>query len=114
MRDMDLFLLSSDTEQLPIAMLEAMANGLPVLATRVGDVPNLLEAVAPGLLTDNDDTAFAMGLQRVTAQCSDWPRWGAAARQMVLASYTQQAMLLAWQALFDGRSADVFAGAATP
>jgi glycosyltransferase involved in cell wall biosynthesis len=32
--EFDLFALSSDTEQLPIAMLEAMACGIPVLANR--------------------------------------------------------------------------------
>lgn len=35
---MDVFLMSSDTEQLPMALLEAMAAGLPVCATDVGDI----------------------------------------------------------------------------
>jgi len=40
--EFDLFALSSDTEQLPIAMLEAMACGIPVVATRVGDVAYIM------------------------------------------------------------------------
>ena len=44
--EFDLFALSSDTKQLPIAMVEAMACGIPVVATRLGDVAHIVPAVA--------------------------------------------------------------------
>lgn len=44
-RAMDIFALSSDTEQMPIVVLEAMSVGLPIVSTNVGDVS---EMVSPG------------------------------------------------------------------
>ncbi|MBM3991857.1 MAG: glycosyltransferase, partial [Planctomycetes bacterium] len=45
-RAMDVFALTSDTEQMPIALLEAMASALPVVATDVGDVRAMLPDAA--------------------------------------------------------------------
>ena len=41
-RAMDLFAITSDTEQMPLCLLEAMATGLPVVSTEVGDVRAML------------------------------------------------------------------------
>jgi glycosyltransferase involved in cell wall biosynthesis len=41
---MDVFALSSDTEQMPLALLEAMASGLPAVVTDVGDVSTMIGA----------------------------------------------------------------------
>ncbi|MFP4104504.1 MAG: glycosyltransferase [Phycisphaerae bacterium] len=48
LRELDLFVLPSDSEQNPNALLEAMATGLPCVATRVGGVPELLDSGKAG------------------------------------------------------------------
>ena len=55
MRASDVFLLLSSGEGLPLVVLEAMATSLPVVASRVGDVPWLLENGKAGVLVDWND-----------------------------------------------------------
>ena len=52
----DLFALASDWEGMPMAIIEAMAAGLPVAATAVGGVPELVAHQATGLLVPPGDT----------------------------------------------------------
>jgi glycosyltransferase involved in cell wall biosynthesis len=100
----DLFALSSDTEQMPIAVIEAMAAGLPVAATDVGDVRAMLaEANAPWV-GPRDDTALAASLAALLADAQLRARTGAANRARAMATFEQERMFAAYAALFDGLS----------
>jgi glycosyltransferase involved in cell wall biosynthesis len=59
----DVFCLSSRFEGLPIALLEALAVGLPVVATRVGGIPSVVNDGTEGILVDpGDASALADGI----------------------------------------------------
>lgn len=54
---LDIFTLTSTTEGVPLTILEAMAAGCPVVATRVGGIPEILEDGKLGSLADPEDIA---------------------------------------------------------
>ena len=62
---MDIFALSSDTEQMPLSVLEAMAAGLPVVATAVGDVAQMVSDANTRYVVPAGDDAFLEALTRL-------------------------------------------------
>jgi len=63
-RSVDVFCLPSWWEGMPLSLLEAMASGLPTVASRVGEVPRIIEDGVTGLLVpprDPDALADALG-----------------------------------------------------
>jgi glycosyltransferase involved in cell wall biosynthesis len=62
----DIFALASDYEGLPVSVIEAMAAGLPVVATSVGGVPELVEQERTGVLVPPRDRAgLARAIERL-------------------------------------------------
>ena len=101
-RGFDVFALSSDTEQMPMTVLEAMAAGLPVAATDVGDIKEMLAAENRDFLTPLDDAALAGALVALLRQPGLRGAVGAANRARAEREYDQETMFRAWRAVFDG------------
>ena len=55
----DIFTLPSTVEGMPITLIEAMGTGLPIVATRVGGIPDMLTDGEDALLTDVDSEQIA-------------------------------------------------------
>ncbi len=111
-RELDVFALASDTEQMPLSVLEAMAAGLPVASTDVGDVRWMLAAENHDFVTERDAAALATALLRLLADPALRRRLGEANRAKAARDYDQAVMLAAYAALID--PAPVLAEATTP
>jgi len=78
----DIFVLSSLTEGFPLAVVEAMACGRPIVATAVGGIPDLLQDGVTGILCPPGDAAsLARALCRLIELPEERVRLGRAARQ---------------------------------
>ncbi len=98
---MDAFALSSLSEGLPITVLEAQAAALPVLATRVGALPELVAPGRTGLLAEPKQVdAFAEMIAMLYDQPALSRRFGAAGRHYVEREYGLDRMLERYAALY--------------
>lgn len=80
---LDVVALSSRNEGTPVALIEAMAAGRPVVATAVGGVPDLLAEGAAGLLVPPDDPArFAEAMLLLASSPDERLRLGGAGRDL--------------------------------
>jgi glycosyltransferase involved in cell wall biosynthesis len=97
-RQAGLLALSSRTESLPNVVLEAMAAGLPVAATAVGGLPELVTPGRTGWLAPpGDPPALAAILGRLLSDPDQCRALGAAARRRVIRDYSLSAMVSGYE-----------------
>jgi glycosyltransferase involved in cell wall biosynthesis len=90
----DVFVLPSYTEGFPITLLEAMQAGTPIVATRVGEVPAVLDGGRFGrLVPPGDPEALAKGIEEVYSNRQEAKQRSVGAQERVLMEYGVEKMV---------------------
>jgi glycosyltransferase involved in cell wall biosynthesis len=102
LHSLDVFALSSSAEGFSIACIEAMAAGVPVVATRSGGPQDIIEHEVSGLLVPvRDPVALADGIERLANDTILAQQISLNALQRVHELFTLEAMLSAYERLFE-------------
>ncbi len=99
----DVFALSSDSEQFPISLVEAMGAGLPALSTDVGDVSAIVaDANRPFVIAHHDEAGLARALAQLIGDPALRADIGAANRIRVAGQFSKSSMIERYRALYLG------------
>lgn len=97
----DIFALSSDSEQYPLAVVEAMAAGLPVVSTDVGDLRQMLsEQNLPFLIDCNEEAKLATAIARLATDPALRKRLGKDNRDQADRFGQKATMIAAYEQLY--------------
>jgi len=101
--DSDIFVLPSRWEGLPYVVIEASMAGLPVVATRVGGIPELVEDGVTGFLVPpGNPEALSEAIQRLLDNKDLRHQMGRAGREKALREFTSEHMLVETDKVYEG------------
>jgi sugar transferase (PEP-CTERM/EpsH1 system associated) len=105
LRAMDVFVLTSLREQMPMTVLEAMAVGIPLVATHVGEIPYIIDDGINGFVRDVNAPvgAFAQPILDLLCQTRRGGM-GSAARQKIIHCFQQELMVRQYKAVLQDLS----------
>jgi glycosyltransferase involved in cell wall biosynthesis len=94
----DLFVLPTLEDTLPLAILEAMASGLPVVATTVGGIPEcVVDGETGRLVRPGDSKHLAEAITQLLLDASLRQQWGAAGRDRIRDFFSRTAQIGRWE-----------------
>jgi glycosyltransferase involved in cell wall biosynthesis len=100
LQDLDVFVMSSTSEGLPLVILEAMAAGLPIVSTRIGGVPEVApEGSVSVLCSPGNADELAEAMYRAATTC-DLACMGKTAREMAIAKFSLAQMWRSYESIF--------------
>jgi len=101
-QEADVCVLTSDFEGTPNALLEAMASGLPVVATKVGGVPEIVQHGTTGLVVEREDAeSLVAALAELVRNASQRTEMGRRAREYVVQNYSLERLPAYLDDLYD-------------
>lgn len=101
---MDIFALSSDTEQMPLTVIEAMACSKPVAAPDIGDIKTMVSTKNTPYIQGTDAEALSKSLQTLAASTELRHGTGRKNQQKAQSHYSDIAMYQAWAKLYEKTS----------
>lgn len=97
----DLFALTSDTEQFPISLIEAMAARLPAVCTAVGDIPAIVSRDnSPFIARGGDEAALVSCMRKLLLDADMRRAVGAANRERVEREFSQNLMVESYDRIY--------------
>jgi lytic murein transglycosylase len=103
LRAMDMFLLTSIREQMPMTVLEAMAVGVPVLATTVGEIPDIVDHGKNGFVLHSKAPIEEFMTSLNMLVCAKRRTvMGNAARRKIVTSFQQKDMIRKYSSIIEG------------
>jgi sugar transferase (PEP-CTERM/EpsH1 system associated) len=98
---MDLFVLSSIREGIPLTILEAMVAGLPIVATSVGGIPEVIINEETGILVPSKNpTALANAIVRILSDSSLAQRMGSKGNERIKETFSIQRTIAEYERLY--------------
>ena len=88
-----IFVYLTESEGLGSAALLAMSAGVPVVASKVGGLPEIVQHGETGLLVDNDARAVGAAIRELASDRQRAERMGAAGRRLVMENFTVERMV---------------------
>jgi glycosyltransferase involved in cell wall biosynthesis len=97
----DIFALSSDSEQYPTSLLEAMTSAIPVVSTDVGDVKNIVAREnRPFIVPRTDEASLAQAIGELANDAGLREKLGIANRSLACALYDEETMFARYRQLY--------------